>query len=68
MLHREPKAGRRAVVENVDGVAIEADDFGEAVDGRGDLVEAMATLGHVGVAEARQVWRDDVKAIDQKGD
>ena len=40
MLHREPEAGRRAVVEDIDGVAIEADDFGEAVDRSRDPVEA----------------------------
>ena len=34
MLDREPEPGRRAVVEHIDGVAVEADDLGEAVDRR----------------------------------
>ena len=68
MLHREPEAGRRAVVEDIDGVAIEADDLGEAVDRLRDPVEGMAAARHVGVAEARQVGGDDVEAIGQKRD
>src|SRR5260370_6536305 len=68
MLHREREAGRRAVVEDIDGIAIEADDLGEAVDRGRDLVEAMAAARHVGVAESRQVWGNDVEAIGQERD
>ena len=32
MLDREPEPGRRAIVERIDGVAVEADGLGEAVD------------------------------------
>ncbi len=68
MLDGEPEAGRRAVVEHVDGVAIEADDLGEAVDRLRDPVEGVAAARHVGLAEARQVRRDDVEAIGQQRD
>ncbi len=68
MLHREPEARRRAVVEDIDGIAIEADDFGEAVDQLGDPVEGVAAARHVGLAEARQIGSDDVEAIGQQRD
>ena len=68
MLDGEPESGRRAIVEHVDGVAIEADDFGEAVDRLGDLVEGVAAARHVGVPEARQVGSDDVEAIGEARD
>jgi hypothetical protein len=67
MFHREPKTGRRPVVENVDGVSIKSDDFCEAVDRGRDSVEAMPATGHVRIAEAREVGGDDMEAIDQKG-
>src|SRR6516162_7316148 len=68
MLHCNPEAGRRAVIEDVDGIAIEADDLGETVDRSRDLIEAMAAARHVGVAEARQVGGNDVEAIGQERD
>ena len=71
MLDGEPKAGRRAVVEDIDGVAIEADDFGEAVDDVGDVVEGVGEVAarrHVRLAEARQIGRDDVEAVGQQRD
>ena len=69
MLHREPEAGRRAIVEDIDGIAIEADDFGETVDrcpraGR----SVWRAARHVGLAEARQVGGDDMEAIGQQRD
>ena len=68
MLDREPEPGRRAVVEHVDGVAVEADDLGEAVDRLRDPLEAVAPARHVGVAEARQVGRDDMEAVGEQRD
>src|ERR1700739_4689689 len=68
MLDRQPETGRGAIVENIDGVARETDDFGEAVDGCRDPVETMAATRQVGVAEARQGRGDEVKAIGQTRD
>ena len=68
MPHREPEAGRRAVVEDVEGEAVEADDLGEAVDRVREPVESVAAVRHVGVAEARQIGRDDVEAVGQQRD
>ena len=58
MLHSQTEPGRRTVVEDIDGVAIKTDDFGEAIDGLRDPVEGvwevvgLAATGHVGLAEA----------------
>ena len=71
MLHGEPEAGRRAIVEDIDGEAFEADHLGEAVDDVGDMVEGVGEVAprrHVRLAEARQVGRDDVEAIGQERD
>jgi hypothetical protein len=68
MLYCVPEAGRRAVLEDKDGIATEADHLGEAVDHRCDLVEAIAAARHVRVAESPQVWRDGVKAIGEERD
>ena len=74
MLRSQTEAGRRTVVEDIDGVAIKPDDFGEAVDRLRDPVEGvveivgLAATGHVGLAEARQVGSDDAEAIGQERD
>ena len=68
MLDGEPEAGRRAVIEDIDGIAIEADDLGEAVDRLRDPVEGVAAVRHVGLAEARQIGSDDVEAVGQQRD
>jgi hypothetical protein len=49
----EPEPGRRAVIEDVDGIVIEADHLGEAIDCLRDPVEGMAAARHVGPSEAR---------------
>ena len=64
----EPEPGRRAVVEHIDGVAVEADDLGEAVDRVRDPVERGALIRHIGVAEARQVGGDDMDAVGEQRD
>ena len=66
MLYCQSEAGRCAVIENIDGIAIKADDFGETVDDRSDPIEAVAAVGPVGVPEAGQVRRNDVEAIGQE--
>ena len=71
MLGCDPQAGRRAIVEDVDRKALQADHFGEAVDDAGDVVEGVGEVAprrHVGLAEARQVGRHDVEAIRQLRD
>ena len=68
MLHGEPKSGRRAVIEDIDGVAIEPDHVGEAIDRRGDPVERVVAVRHVGLSEPRQVGSDDVKPVGQERD
>src|SRR5262249_6852136 len=68
MLHGQTEPGRRAVIEDVDGIAIEADDLGEAVDRFRDLVEGEASTRQVGLAEARQVGSDHMEAIGQERD
>ena len=65
MLDREPEAGRRAVVEHIDGVAIEADGLGEAVDRLRDPVERIAFVRQIGVAEAREIGSDDMEAVGE---
>src|SRR5258708_3710070 len=68
MPDREPEAGRRAVIEDIGGIAIETDDLSEAIDRLRDPVKSAASAGHVGLAEARQVWRDDVETVGQERD
>ena len=64
----QAEAGRRAVIEHVEGVAVEADDVGEAVDRVGEPVEGAAAARHVGVAEARQIRRDHMEAVGEQRD
>ena len=71
MPRREPEAGRSAVVEHVNREAVEADDFGKALDDIGEVVERIVELvprRHVRLTEARQVRRDDMEAIHQERD
>ena len=71
MLYREPESGRRAIVEDIDRKAIEADHLGEAVDDAGDVVERVGEFvarRHVRLAEAGQIGRDDVEAIREQRD
>ena len=67
MLHCQAETGWRAIVEDIDGVAIEADDLGEAVDRVRNAVEAV-DRGIVRLAEARKVGRDDVVTIGKQRD
>jgi hypothetical protein len=69
MLHGDPEARRRAIVEDVQGEALQANDLGETVDDPGNVIKCVgeaAPRRHVRLAEARQVGRDDVEAIGQK--
>ena len=68
MLDREAEPGRRAVVEHVDRIAVEADRLGEAVDRLGNLVECIRLMRHVGIAKARQIGRDDMESIGELRD
>ena len=67
----DPEAYRRAIVEDIDCKALQADHLCEAVDDGGDVIECVfefAPRWHVRPAEAGQVGRDDVEAIGQKRD
>jgi hypothetical protein len=67
----EPEACWRAVVEDVHGKPIEADDIGKAVDHAGDVVERIAEFfswRHVGLTEPRKVRGDDMKSVGEKRD
>ena len=68
MLHGEPESGRCAVIEDIDGIAIEADHLSEAIDRLRDPVERVAAPRHVGLSETRQIGSDDVKAVGQQRD
>jgi len=67
----EPEARRRAVVEDVDGKPIEADDLGKATDHARDVVERIFEFfpwRHVGLAEPGKVRRDDMKSVGEARD
>src|SRR4029450_7503060 len=67
----EPEACRRAVVEDVHGKPIEADDLGKAVDDAGDVVERVAEFfsgRHVGLTEPGKVRGDDMKSVGEERD
>lgn len=68
MLDREAESGRRAIIEHVNGVAIEADGLGKAVDRRRDLVEGVRFVRHIGVAEAREIGSDDMETVGEQRD
>jgi len=71
MAQREPETGRRAVVEDINGEAIEADHFGEPLDHARDIVECVIECfarGHVGLAEAGKVRGHDVKLVRKQRD
>ena len=66
---REAKADRRAIIEDIDGVAVELERFGKAVDQIGQMLktvfEALA-IRRIGKAEAGQVRRHHVIAIGER--
>ena len=71
MRHRQAQAGRRAVVENIQGVAAQAERVGEAIDELGESVERIGELSArrgFRVAEAGEVGRDHAVAIGEPGD
>jgi len=66
MANSQSKPGRRAIVKDVDCEAREPDDFGKAFNHLGQFFETVGKLvarRHVGLAEASQIRRHDVKAI-----
>lgn len=66
MLESEAKAGRRAVVEDVDGELFQADLLGELTHDLGQMIEGVGealVIRRVGKAEAGQVGRDNVKIV-----
>jgi hypothetical protein len=67
----DPEPDRRAVVEHVEGEAVEAEHFRQAIDHVGDVLERVAEVtscGHVRLAEAGQVRSDDVKPVSEQRD
>ena len=67
----EPEACRRVVIKNINRKAVEADDFGEALDDVGDVVERVAEFivrRHIGLTEAGKVRRDHKKSAGEQRD
>jgi hypothetical protein len=65
----EPEPCRRTVIKDVYREPIEADDFGEALDDAGDVVERIAKFfswRHIGLTEPRKVRRDNVKSVGEE--
>jgi hypothetical protein len=61
----------RAIVEHVDRIAIEPDDFRQPCDERRGIVECVrerATIRRVGLTETGKVGRDHVKPIRESRD
>ena len=70
MLRGQAQADRRAVVEYVDGEAIQFQHFGETGDHACEIGEGVlkaVVRWRIGTAEAWQVGRDDVKTVGQLG-
>ena len=70
MPHREPEARGRAVVEDVEREAVEADELAETFHHPGQVVERIGELipgRHRRASEAGQVGRDDMQAVGQAG-
>src|SRR5262245_33409169 len=71
MADGEPKACRRAVVEDIHRKPVEADDLGKPADHAGDVVERVSEFfsrRHVGLTEPRKVRRDHMKSIGEQWD
>ena len=71
MFCRDPETGRRAIVEDIDCEALEADHLGEAVDDLGDVIEGVgehAARHQVGLSEAGQIGSHDMIAIGKMRD
>ncbi len=71
MADSEPEACRRAIVEDIHGKPIEADDLGKAADDAGNVVERVREFlsrRHIGLTEPGKVRRDDVKPVGQQRD
>ena len=69
MTDGEPEACRCAVVKDVNGKPIKADDLGEVVDHASYVVECIPEFfsrRHVGLAETREVWRDHMKFVGEQ--
>src|ERR1700678_2929999 len=68
MVRNDAKSGRRAVVEYIDREPREPNHFGEAVDHAGQMIEGVGKVRghrHIRAAEARQVGRDEPKAVGE---
>ena len=71
MLCCDPETCRRAVVEDIDCEALQADHLGEAVDNAGHVTERVGELvprWHLRLSEAGQIRRHDVKAVGELRD
>ena len=71
MADREPEARRRAVVKDIHCKPIESDDFGEAVDHAGNIVERVAEVfsrRHIGLTEPGKVRRGNMKSVGEERD
>ena len=70
MRRRKPQSYGRAVVEDVNRIAIEADCLDEGVDDLGKVLKGVVepvAVGRVREAEARQIWSSYMIAIGQCG-
>src|SRR5580698_3164212 len=68
MLRHDAKPGWRAVVEDIDREPREPNHLGEAVDHAGQMIEGVSKVPgrrHIRAAEARQVGRDEPKAVGE---
>jgi len=69
MQQREPQSDRRAVIENVDGEALEANRLCEFGDDFRQVLKCVAkplAVGCIGEAKTRQVGRDDMVAVGKR--
>ena len=70
MSHCQPQAGRRAVIEHIDRIALQSQRLGESIDRGRQRVEGVGVfpfLGHLRKSEARQIRRDHPVTIGKAG-
>jgi hypothetical protein len=68
MPHCEAEAGRRAIVENIDGEATQSNHFSEAADDPRNVFEGVAKLcplGHVRLAN--ELWNEIAEHVPGTG-
>lgn len=69
MRRRKPEPNRSSIVEDIEGIAIDAESLRKPIDDLGEVVECIlenATFRRLGLAEARQIRSNHAITIGEQ--